>query len=207
MSSDAKGQLGGLETSEATRERMAKESALWKCGVCGKGNASILEETSKLAKEREDADGGVKPKETEIPKELKLAYKDELGGKKNSEGKSNGVGGEDVSGAVDTAPVLGKDGTLGTRNSGIKSTSSTSGQSIPARPGQTVPAPTGTVQNRSSNTPPAPQPGHQPTATTNQQRIQHLPHPNSDVPAWVDRAIVGLVICLVIMVLKILLGL
>ncbi|KAI9649223.1 hypothetical protein NHQ30_001791 [Ciborinia camelliae] len=63
----------------------------------------------------------------------------------------------------------------------------------PARPAQTVPQPTPTAAN------PAPQ---QPQP---QRQMAHV-RSNDGVPVWVDRAIAGIVLCLVVMVLKILLG-
>lgn len=76
MDTDARGQLGGLECGREVRERMAKEGAGWRCGVCGKTNAEILREREEACKEGER--GG---EQEEVPRELRLAYRDELGGK------------------------------------------------------------------------------------------------------------------------------
>ncbi|TEY76063.1 hypothetical protein BOTCAL_0061g00220 [Botryotinia calthae] len=63
----------------------------------------------------------------------------------------------------------------------------------PAMPAQTVPQPTATI--------PLPQ-QPQPQRQMAQARVQS----DEGVPAWVDRAIAGIVLCLVVMVLKMLLG-
>ncbi|TGO28327.1 hypothetical protein BPAE_0029g00560 [Botrytis paeoniae] len=64
-----------------------------------------------------------------------------------------------------------------------------------ARPAQTVPQPTATI--------PLPQnPQPQPQRQMAQARVQS----DEGVPVWVDRAIAGIVLCLVVMVLKMLLG-
>lgn len=76
MDTDAKGQLGGIECSKDARERMAKESGLWKCSGCGKSNAEIMAEREELVKEVEEKEG--KRREDEVPEELRLAYRDEL---------------------------------------------------------------------------------------------------------------------------------
>lgn len=62
-----------------------------------------------------------------------------------------------------------------------------------ARPAQTVPQPTATIP-----LPQQPQP--------QRQMAQAHVRSNDGVPVWVDRAIAGIVLCLVVMVLKMLLG-
>jgi ubiquitin-conjugating enzyme E2 J1 len=77
MDTDAKGQLGGIECSKEAREKMAKESHVWKCAACTKSNAEIMLEREDIVREIEQKEG--KRKEEKIPEELKLAYRDELG--------------------------------------------------------------------------------------------------------------------------------
>jgi ubiquitin-conjugating enzyme E2 J1 len=77
MDTDAKGQLGGIECSKEAREKMAKESHVWKCAACAKSNAEIMLEREDIVREIEQKEG--KRKEEAIPEELKLAYRDELG--------------------------------------------------------------------------------------------------------------------------------
>lgn len=71
MDSEAKGQLGGVDTSREVRVRLAKESRTWRCQGCAKTNQDIV-------KEREELVGQEEKLEEEIPEELKLGYKDEL---------------------------------------------------------------------------------------------------------------------------------
>lgn len=82
MVTDAGGQVGGLECTKEVRERMAKEGAGWKCGVCAKTNAEILKEREELVEE-----SAGEHKEETIPEELRFAYRGELGGEKKEETK------------------------------------------------------------------------------------------------------------------------
>lgn len=86
MDVPAKGQVGGIESDDTTRRRLASESRAWKCATCGKGNVEILAEQEKLAKEAE-AEGNSKVDE-KVPEELKLVYKDDLKGKAKAEAPS-----------------------------------------------------------------------------------------------------------------------
>jgi ubiquitin-conjugating enzyme E2 J1 len=84
MDTDAKGQLGGIECTKDARERMARESAAWKCSACGKSNVDVMTEREELVKEIEAKEG--RRKEDDVPEELRLAYRDELA--KDAEGKA-----------------------------------------------------------------------------------------------------------------------
>jgi ubiquitin-conjugating enzyme E2 J1 len=194
MESDAKGQLGGLESSGRDRERLANQSAGWKCGVCGKSNEEIMRECAEAArvKEEEDAAKGNSPKkdEVEIPKELKLGYKDELGGNQNGKEKEDTTtededAAELAEGFVQTAPTA---------------------PYPPARPAQSVPQPTATIPQ--SQRPPPPQVTEAARVVHAYQQQQAVQRRSNDgVPVWIDRSIAGVVVCLVFMVLKMLLGL
>ncbi|KAM7207551.1 Ubiquitin-conjugating enzyme/RWD-like protein [Naviculisporaceae sp. PSN 640] len=82
METDPKGQLGGLETTDEVRRRLAVESKRFRCSVCAKTNAEIMEECEKAAQEYEAANGRSTSSkgaaEVEVPSELKLAWRDEL---------------------------------------------------------------------------------------------------------------------------------
>ncbi|OQN97443.1 hypothetical protein B0A48_16602 [Cryoendolithus antarcticus] len=83
MDTDAKGQLGGMESSEGVRRRFAEGSGAWRCGSCGKTNVEIMEgqdEAVRLVR------GEVK-KEV-VPEELRLGYREDLG-KGVEAGKNN----------------------------------------------------------------------------------------------------------------------
>ena len=79
METDARGQLGGVETTDAVRKRLADESGAYKCTSCGKSNAEIIKESEARCAEQ----GGDSATDTvEIPSELKMGYRDELEAKK-----------------------------------------------------------------------------------------------------------------------------
>ena len=191
METDAKGQLGGLECSKVERERIAEGSGNWKCGVCGKNNREILAECEEAVKEKEKA--GQTTDEVEIPSELKMGYKDEMG---------KGSGKEDEPAGTETEAEL-AEGFVQTTDGA--SDSPTPSAYPPARPGQTVPHPTGVANAQAQ---PRVQP--LPTITSQTPRTQTQlaqRRSNDGVPMWIDRAIAGVVILLVAMVMKILLGL
>ena len=182
METDPRGQLGGLECSDAVRRRMASESSGWKCTSCGRTNEEILKACEEAAG---NVEGGVKADE-EVPKELTMFEKgpgqgessNGLDGSKNVDSEETA---ELAEGFVQTAPF-----------SADEPSASTSGASYPpARPAQTVPQPTATITTH---------PPRQPVMAVRARRS------NDGVPLWIDRTIAGVVVCLIFMVLKMLLG-
>lgn len=104
METDPKGQLGGLETSDSVRRRLAIESTGFRCNACAKTNGEIMEECEKAAQEHEAANGGNSSRaaaEVEVPSELKLAWRDELGG--TAAPKENGTGAPEENGTTTAA--------------------------------------------------------------------------------------------------------
>lgn len=178
METDAKGQLGGLDTNEAERKRYAERSVSWKCPACGKTNEETLKECAEAAKAKEAENGGGSKVEEIVPPELKIGFKPD-----NVESSPE-------------APVT-------------TSEAPTQTEYPPARPAQGVPQPTGAVvpnipdssqavvTPRAQNIPP-------PTPTI---RVQQARVSNDVDLVWVDRAITGVVVCLVFMVTKVFLGL
>lgn len=84
MEGEAAGQVGGMECSKEVREKIAGESAAWKCEGCGGQSCEdILKESAARAKELEDA--GQVVREEVLPEGLKLGYKDEM---KKGEGEA-----------------------------------------------------------------------------------------------------------------------
>ena len=73
MDTDARGQLGGMDSSEEVRKRLANQSKNWKCSTCGKTNEVIMQEQEEYVKEK----GGESAKEV-VPEELRLAYREDL---------------------------------------------------------------------------------------------------------------------------------
>ncbi|KAL7949221.1 ubiquitin-conjugating enzyme/RWD-like protein [Trichoderma barbatum] len=73
METDVLGQLGGLETTEAVRRRLAQESASFKCAVCARTNADIIAECEDRCKQ------GASPcQDVSVPAELNMGWRDEL---------------------------------------------------------------------------------------------------------------------------------
>lgn len=185
METDAKGQVGGLETSPATRRRLALESRTWKCASCGKSNQEILQSSSDAAAALE---GESVAEEVVVPAELKMGFKEELakGGGDGSDGESAELAEGFVRTVGDVLPVVGQgDGV-------VAPVQEPRHVPVQARPAQGVPRPTATTAGA------APVP-----AVLAAQRRGNT---SDGVPGWVDTAILGLVACLVLMFLKIWFG-
>ncbi|TAQ84349.1 hypothetical protein B7494_g7325 [Chlorociboria aeruginascens] len=134
METDARGQLGGLETNEQTRKRLADDSRRWKCSGCGRSNEDILKEV------QESAEKEGKREEEKVPEELKMGWKDEMGVEKKDMENT-----ELAQGFVKTADVMGESQLA----ANSLSTSISPPLNFPiARPAQTVPQPTATTTIR-----------------------------------------------------------
>lgn len=194
METDPRGQLGGLDTSEAVRRKLAAESKGWRCSGCGgRTNDEIMRETEDAAKAAEGEAGG--SKDVEVPAELKMGFRDDMekaaaaaAGAGSGTGVDTGADAESAElaeGFVQTVPRANLDTSAGA-----------------ARPGQTVPQPTRTVPLPNNGGP------RQRAPLGQQQQRPQRPalHDGGAVPRWVDRVIVALVICLVAMILKVLLA-
>lgn len=196
METDAKGQLGGVEMSDRERGRIAKETPAWRCSGCGgRSNGEILAECEEAfrAKEREDGEKG--EDEVEVPRELQMGFKDEMGKGKETKREADTEEAELAEGFVRTAAVAPVDE-----------------PTQPVVEAARIPPPTPTTQEpRTSH--PAPHTPYRAPAPTPQQIApppQAQPtqtRSNDGVPLWIDRAIAGVVVLLVAMVLKLLLGL
>jgi ubiquitin-conjugating enzyme E2 J1 len=171
METDAKGQLGGLECSDAMRRRMAKESQAWKCSSCGKSNGAILSECVEAANALAPA------QEEVVPAELTMAWKDEMGATKKADSE-DGESAELAEGFVQTAPV-------------IEDPPPTPAAPIypAARPAQSVPRPTAFVSLPAQHAP---------------QTAQVRRNTNDGIPVWLDKAILGVSACLLVMILRVL---
>ena len=166
MDTDARGQVGGVDSTREARVRMARESGGWRCGACGKSNEIIM-------REREEAVRGLEgegaKKEEVVPEELRLAYREELGGGAAGEGLGNSATRDTDSAHPDAAAQA-------------ASAPTDSRPPVPASSNTPLPAPTRTI------TLPPPRP---------------LPlDTNDDVPAWIDKAIYGIIAALLFMVLR-----
>lgn len=201
METDPKGQLGGLDTSDAVRRRLASESRMWRCSGCGgRTNEEIIRETEEAARAAEaEAEAGEgsskKPKgDVEVPAELRLGFRDEMekataaaaaGASMEATARANedAESAELAEGFVQTVPRADLDISAGA-----------------AQPGQTVPQPTRTV--------PLPNATHNTGVPIQQAPLQQRQAFNDGggVPRWIDRVITALVFCLVAMILKVLLA-
>lgn len=190
METDAKGQLGGLDTSEADRRRCAEGSGAWKCANCGRSNVDILKECEAAVKLQE-ADGESSRVEEKVPEGLVIGSREELGLQPNGADrpaqKDEETEAELAEGFVQTAPA-----------------SAPSSPYPAARPAQSVPQPTGSHSHTSH---PAPANPVQQATIAPRAQVQLQQQISADgVPIWVDRAIAGIVICLVFMITKMILG-
>ncbi|KAL7625362.1 hypothetical protein AAE478_004578 [Parahypoxylon ruwenzoriense] len=184
METDARGQLGGLDTSDAVRRRLAAESAAWRCATCARTNADIIAESEDRCREMGGPDAG--REDVQVPAELKMGFRDEM-----EKPKGEGAGeGEDVESAqlaegfVQTAPA----GEVFAPDTSASATR----PAAAARPAQGVPTPTGRV--------PRPGPVRQaPMAPTRGDT-------NAGVPPWIDYAIASLIVVLIAMLAKIFIG-
>ncbi|KAK0392171.1 hypothetical protein NLU13_1669 [Sarocladium strictum] len=193
METDALGQLGGVETTDSVRRKLAGESGSFRCSTCGKSNAEIIKESEARCAEQ----GGPSDDATEIPTELKLGYRDEMETKKTEASKHqqptstgaalSAVEDADVAelaeGFVQTAPQ--PSGSIFPTDNLPSST---------AAPGQGPPQATAVNQNAAAAGPP--RPAHSAIAELRR-------HSDDGVPLWIDRTIVVLVVLLAALLLKI----
>lgn len=200
METDARGQLGGLDTSDAVRRRLAAESRAWRCAACARSNEEIVRECEERCRESEEASGSGASKEVEVPAELKMGFRDEMEKKKKEEdaaknGGDGGGGGDDddsesaqlAEGFVQTVPER--------QTPPVPAPVAVPPPALSARPAQGVPAPTGTLA------PPRTDPAGQ-VDTAGVRRVD----PDAGVPPWIDYTIMSLVVLLVAMILKVLSG-
>ncbi|KAI0552095.1 ubiquitin-conjugating enzyme/RWD-like protein [Xylaria curta] len=183
METGASGQIGGLDTSDAVRARLAASSRSWRCGVCARTNEEIIAECEERCREAGESS---EAKEVEVPTELRMVFRDEM--EKAKAGTPEGVkedaeSAELAEGFVQTVPER------------IQHAPIAAAAAPPlAPPAQVLPTPTTRL--------PLPDPMG-PAAVRAQQPI-HI-DPNGGVPPWLDYAIMSLVMMLVAIILKIIL--
>ncbi|KAB2568680.1 Ubiquitin-conjugating enzyme E2 J1 [Lasiodiplodia theobromae] len=200
MDTDAKGQVGGIDSTEVARRKMAAESGAFRCAACGgRSNAEIMREREELARE---AEGEGKQEEEAVPEELRLAYREDLA-KEDGEGEKAQAS---SSGAAAAAAEKTADGDAPTSSAATPprtepatdasptqspTTTTTTAAAAPAPPraaapgAPAVPAPTRTV----------------PAAAAPALRQQQRPL-DDGVPAWIDKAIYGVLGALAFMILR-----
>lgn len=186
MTTNAAGQLGGLDTTESVRRRLATESPAFRCAVCNRTNADIVRECEERAREA----GASASDDVVVPGELNMGFRDEMeaaAAKKEKEKEAEEErAGEDTTaelaeGFVQTVPVHAPVAAV------------TSPESTAAAPN--------TVRSR-----PQPERSGAPITTSPPPQQQHMARRATDdgIPVWMDRLIVVLVVLLAALVLKVL---
>ncbi|RDW79255.1 uncharacterized protein DSM5745_06107 [Aspergillus mulundensis] len=207
MEGDARGQVGGLEgVSDEIRRQWAGMSRGWCCEGCGgKTNEVILREWRAFCVER-----GVdveKEEEVEgVPEGLRIGVgkKEKEEGENSTATDSANVEGDEtekpkpVSTTIDAATRGAEEkststGTSAPDGTGLSSSTTTTQAPVP----RTAPTP-----GQASTSAPTPQAITQrPRPTPTRPAIQPAPPPSQDSP-WLDRAIFGVLVALILMVLR-----
>lgn len=173
MEGDAKGQVGGMDMPVAERERLAEESRGWRCRGCGgRRNEDILRE--------EGGEEGKPGGKVDVPEELKFGFRDQMEASKE-EKVDKGKGKEVMAEAP--GQQVGSQGQEGKpqMQERVLQTQQMVAPPVPAAP---VPR---TVQPLRPT----------PTVPPLQQRTSV-----DGVPAWVDKAITGVVAALALLIIK-----
>lgn len=190
MESNAAGQLGGLDVGDEPRRRYARESRAWRCGECGTTNEEVIAECRRKWEEAKEK-GEVQEDSTAsaIPDELRLAYKEDLGEKRESDASPAATG--SVAGTVPEAATQSPAQVSPSANSRMPPEgavgSSTHSDLVPARPARGDSTSSHLIPTRT-------------VAPT------QLVSRDDGVPAWVDKAIFGVALSLILMILRRLFG-
>lgn len=210
MEGEAKGQVGGMDAKEEARKEWAVKSRKWRCEACEKTNEEVLNEWREVCKEKgvglDDGESGQASQRDAVPEELKLGYRDELGkgGEKDKDEDNKGQTEKDTSQAAGTSETPTPASEQPSTGTNLPPTSSST-QSTSLSPSQTSHTPTPTATSSSSS----PAPPRQPTSTTQSPPPQNPPTTvtradasTSSDGAWLDRAIIGLVLALIFMITR-----
>ncbi|KAI9039613.1 ubiquitin-conjugating enzyme E2 [Aspergillus affinis] len=210
MDGDAKGQVGGLDVPEEVRREYAGRSGAWCCEVCGRSNEAILGEWRGECKEKGVVVDGDEVGEEKVEGEQgKLDDSSSNDKEKEKEGLSEQVSvsrGDEVKGSQLDAglsaetkqlllPLQEQQQPLSADVPASTSTSTSTSAPAPA-PAPASPQPTTSPTTTTST----------PTRTTQPAIIPPVsqstnPHTPQDNP-WLDRAIIGVLIALVFMILR-----
>ncbi|KAL9006765.1 MAG: hypothetical protein Q9188_000452 [Gyalolechia gomerana] len=181
MEGGAKGQVGGMEMSEAERKRLAAESRSWRCQGCGgTTNGEILKAEEERCKEMEGGQGSAKAIATDqVPDELRFGFRDEMGKDETSaKGKEK-------------QPLTGN-------QADNKNETTVRGESVHSAGSEDLGSSAPPISSMSP--PPASAMSTQQTLPT---RTTSNPSDSTNgVPGWVDKAIVALVASLAVMIAK-----
>lgn len=182
MEGEAKGQVGGVDTSRAVRERLAGESRAWRCVGCRRSCEEIMrEKEEEVAK---DGEGDRRRKE-DVPAELRLGYRDELGAKEKTQ----------VQNTPDAAGV-----TASTEKPSASREPSAQTRSVPESSHNVNPG-AGSIAHTVPITAPTTGMPVLPARTASQQAPQR-PRQQEEGSSWLDLAIVGLMAALIYMIIR-----
>ncbi|KAJ9246667.1 hypothetical protein DTO207G8_8724 [Paecilomyces variotii] len=209
MDADAKGQVGGLEAKEEARREWAEKSRGWTCDVCFGGkktNEQILTQWREVCKRKGivvDEYGGEREV---VPEELRLEMKSEKEGRNDDDGQKqvdsvNAAAAATVSSAESFAP---SSSSSNPNSSSSPATQQNAEQPSSSSTKHTTPSPSTTATTPSPQAivpEPAVQEHLQPTRTVPTSTRQQVAVQSSDGP-WLDRAIIGVVIALIFMILR-----
>lgn len=184
MEGGAQGQVGGMEMGEAERKRLAGESRGWKCDQCGGcTNEDLLREEGKRCEELGHEASTKADAKDQVPEELRFGFKDEMG-KEQATDKSKGKEQSSADGRRDETAT-------GQKRSSEDSAGLMDLTAVPA-PVPLLPPPAPTIAPAQSL------PQQVPTRTTSVPASAA----ENGVPGWVDKAIVGVIAGLFVMVVK-----
>ncbi|CAO1599158.1 hypothetical protein XANCAGTX0491_002898 [Xanthoria calcicola] len=184
MEGGAQGQVGGMEMGEAERKRLAGESRGWKCDQCGSGtNEDILREEGKRCEELGQEASTKADAKDQVPEDLRFGFKDEMG-KEQPTDKGKGKEQPSTNGSRDEKAT-------GQKRSSEDSAGPMDLTAVPA-PVPLLPPPAPTIASAQ------PLPQQIPTRTAS------VPASTTEngVPGWVDKAIVGVIAGLFVLVVK-----
>lgn len=220
MDGDAKGQLGGLDAPDEVRKMWAEKSRSWRCECMdGKTNEQILNEWREICSQK-GISVDAQDRET-VPEDLRMSYK------KNSEENNSQPPTADARDAkeesralpnnnnLDTTPVANQTTGAGKPPQEPFSSSSVTTTAVNTLPGAHV-SPASEPSANLPNIEVAPPILPRPTPTTTTTSVTGITTSNTNTAIrqtviqrnasqdgpWLDRAIVGVVIALVFMILR-----
>ncbi|KAJ3498792.1 hypothetical protein NLG97_g863 [Lecanicillium saksenae] len=180
METEARGQLGGLETTDDVRRSLAKDSGAWTCAVCAKCNTEIMKECEERCQEADTS-----TTDFAVPQELKMVWKDEM---KPEAPKSDEKTTENTSEDSELAEGF------------VQTTPASAAISQP--PAARAAPPHQQIARREAAQTAA-------LSQQQRVQVAPAHHQTTDdgVPLWIDRAIVVLVVLLIALLIKVLFGL
>lgn len=191
MGAESRGQVGGMEGSEAVRREFARESRAWRCRECGggKSNEEVMREWWEVCREKGvevdvegcEVVGGVR--------EESKKKTEERGEKEDGQSEAAAAAGDETTPAPATSASLSAVAPV----SPVPSGSSHAPAVVPSTPSAQSNA-------RPRPTPTTPAPVSAPAATATRTAAV-TPSGPANSP-WLDRAIIGIIFALIILIMK-----